>query len=54
MGDAHQRFPELGHGLLFYGKNGCGKHEFAEHFLLGSMFNKQAQAACGECEVVSG
>ncbi|MBK0063021.1 MULTISPECIES: DNA polymerase III subunit delta' [unclassified Acinetobacter] len=44
------RFPEVGHGLLFYGKNGCGKHEFAQHFLAWVLCsNKQAQAACGEC-----
>ncbi|UYF72965.1 DNA polymerase III subunit delta' [Acinetobacter ursingii] len=44
------RFPEVGHGLLFYGKNGCGKHEFAQHFLAWILCsNKQAQAACGEC-----
>ncbi|RKL57007.1 DNA polymerase III subunit delta', partial [Acinetobacter baumannii] len=23
------RFPNIGHGLLFYGKQGCGKHAFA-------------------------
>ncbi|MPW44867.1 DNA polymerase III subunit delta' [Acinetobacter guerrae] len=44
------RFPEVGHGLLFYGKNGCGKHEFAQHFLAWILCsNKQPQAACGEC-----
>ena len=44
------RFPEVGHGLLFYGKNGCGKHEFAQHFLAWILCShKQAQAACGEC-----
>ena len=23
------RFPHIGHGLLFYGKKGCGKETFA-------------------------
>ncbi|WP_130802696.1 DNA polymerase III subunit delta' [Acinetobacter ihumii] len=44
------RFPEMGHGLLFYGKAGCGKHEFAQQFLAWVLCsNKQSQAACGEC-----
>ncbi|USA48295.1 DNA polymerase III subunit delta' [Acinetobacter sp. C26M] len=44
------RFPELGHGLLFYGKRGCAKKEFAERFVAWVLcLNKQAQQACGEC-----
>lgn len=44
------RFPQLGHGLLFYGKKGCGKHEFAQHFLSWVLcLNKTATGACGEC-----
>ncbi|EEY77994.1 putative DNA polymerase III, delta' subunit [Acinetobacter calcoaceticus RUH2202] len=44
------RFPNIGHGLLFYGKQGCGKHAFAKHFLAWVLcLNKQAHGACGEC-----
>ncbi|MEG0487787.1 MAG: DNA polymerase III subunit delta' C-terminal domain-containing protein [Acinetobacter sp.] len=44
------RFPQLGHGLLFYGKKGCGKHAFAQHFLSWVLcLNKNAAGACGEC-----
>lgn len=44
------RFPNLGHGLLFYGKKGCAKKEFAERFVAWVLcLNKQSQAACGEC-----
>ncbi|MCG6036030.1 DNA polymerase III subunit delta' [Acinetobacter baumannii] len=44
------RFPNIGHGLLFYGKEGCGKHAFAKHFLAWVLcLNKQPQGACGEC-----
>lgn len=44
------RFPEIGHGLLFYGKQGCAKKEFAERFVAWILCaNKQPQAACGEC-----
>lgn len=44
------RFPQLGHGLLFYGKKGCGKYAFAQHFLSWVLcLNKQSQGACGEC-----
>ncbi|ENX41683.1 DNA polymerase III, delta' subunit [Acinetobacter sp. NIPH 2100] len=44
------RFPELGHGLLFYGKKGCAKKEFAERFVAWVLcLNKQPQHACGEC-----
>ncbi|WP_111853767.1 DNA polymerase III subunit delta' [Acinetobacter oleivorans] len=44
------RFPNIGHGLLFYGKEGCGKHAFAKHFLAWVLcLNKQSHGACGEC-----
>lgn len=44
------RFPNIGHGLLFYGKEGCGKHAFAKHFLAWVLcLNKQFHGACGEC-----
>ncbi|WP_347018385.1 DNA polymerase III subunit delta' [Acinetobacter calcoaceticus] len=44
------RFPHIGHGLLFYGKQGCGKHAFAKHFLAWVLcLNKQPHGACGEC-----
>ena len=45
------RFPNIGHGLLFYGKKGCGKEAFAEQFLAWVLCaNRQAkQLACGEC-----
>ncbi|MCU4491138.1 DNA polymerase III subunit delta' [Acinetobacter guillouiae] len=44
------RFPKLGHGLLFYGKKGCGKHAFTQHFLSWVLcLNKTPQGACGEC-----
>ncbi|MDX8252785.1 DNA polymerase III subunit delta' [Acinetobacter pittii] len=44
------RFPNIGHGLLFYGKQGCGKHAFAKHFLAWVLcLNKLAQGPCGEC-----
>lgn len=45
-----ERFPKLGHGLLLYGKKGCGKHAFAQHFLSWLLcLNKQTDNACGEC-----
>ncbi len=44
------RFPNVGHGLLFYGKKGCGKHAFAQYFLTWLLcLNKQPEGACGEC-----
>ncbi len=44
------RFPNIGHGLLFYGKQGCGKHAFAKHFLAWVLcLNKQPKGSCGEC-----
>lgn len=49
------RFPDLAHGLLFYGKQGAGKQYFASHFaawLLCTQKNKRADGlgACGECQ----
>ncbi|EPF74299.1 AAA family ATPase [Acinetobacter rudis] len=45
-----ERFPNIGHGLLFYGKSGCGKHAFVEAFVAWVLCNnKQAQSACGQC-----
>lgn len=48
------RFPQLGHGLLFYGKQGCGKKEFAEQFLawvlcLNRHETNQPCGVCGSC-----
>lgn len=45
-----QRFPNIGHGILFYGKDGCGKHDFTQHFVSWILcLDKQEQAACGQC-----
>lgn len=44
------RFPDLGHGLLFYGKQGCAKRQFASHFAKWLLcIKKQAHGACQEC-----
>ncbi|TSH77135.1 DNA polymerase III subunit delta' [Acinetobacter sp. RF15A] len=44
------RFPKLGHGLLFYGKKGCGKEAFSQQFLAWILcLNRQPAGACGEC-----
>ncbi|SPL69840.1 DNA polymerase III subunit delta' C-terminal domain-containing protein [Acinetobacter stercoris] len=44
------RFPNIGHGLLFYGRKGCGKKDFAQHFLSWVLcLNKQPNGACGVC-----
>lgn len=44
------RFPNIGHGLLLYGKAGCAKHAFAQQFLSWVLcLNKRADGACGEC-----
>lgn len=46
-----QRYPNLGHALLFYGKQGCGKKAFVEHFVAWLLcLNKQADGACGHCQ----
>ncbi|AOA57959.1 DNA polymerase III subunit delta' [Acinetobacter larvae] len=45
-----QRFPHLGHGLLFYGRKGCAKAAFAQRFLSWVLCTqKQTAAACGQC-----
>lgn len=45
-----QRFPHIGHGLLFYGKQGCAKQQFASHFAKWLLCTqKQPTGACGEC-----
>lgn len=45
-----QRFPKIGHGLLFYGKDGSGKHAFTQYFVAWLLcLDKQPEAACGEC-----
>lgn len=45
-----QRFPNLAHGLLFFGKNGSGKLDFTQHFVAWLLcLNKQPNHACGEC-----
>lgn len=45
------RFPQMGHGLLFYGKKGCGKEAFAQNFLAWILCqNRHARnMPCGEC-----
>lgn len=46
-----QRYPQLGHALLFYGKHGCGKRAFVEHFVAWLLCaNQQADGACGQCQ----
>lgn len=46
-----QRYPNLGHALLFYGKRGCGKKAFVEHFVAWLLcLNKQPDGACGHCQ----
>ena len=45
-----RRFPELGHGLLLYGKPGCGKEAFARKFLAWILCqHQQPHGPCGEC-----
>ena len=46
-----QRFPNIGHGLLFYGKQGCGKDAFAQAFLAWVLCHEREGRirACGEC-----
>ncbi|MEB3766652.1 AAA family ATPase [Acinetobacter sp. MD2] len=45
-----QRFPDVGHGLLFYGKQGCGKDRFVQQFLAWVLCqNKMPKSACGQC-----
>ncbi|WP_179998220.1 DNA polymerase III subunit delta' [Acinetobacter sp. YH12239] len=45
-----QRFPQVGHGLLFYGKKGCGKEAFTQQFVAWLLCSdKQPNQACGQC-----
>ena len=44
------RFPNMAHGLLFFGKKGCGKLDFTSHFVAWVLcLDKQPQQACGQC-----
>ena len=45
------RFPKMGHGLLFYGKKGCGKEAFAQEFLAWILCQNRHEhnKACGVC-----
>lgn len=45
------RFPQIGHGLLFYGKKGCGKQAFAQQFLAWVLcLNRhEKNLPCGVC-----
>jgi DNA polymerase-3 subunit delta' len=45
------RFPQLGHGLLFYGKKGCGKEAFTQYFLAWILCQQRhvRNMPCGEC-----
>lgn len=45
-----ERFPKIGHALLFYGKQGCAKQQFASYFAKWLLCtHKQPSGACGEC-----
>lgn len=47
----HARYPALGHALLFYGKKGCGKHDFVQHFVAWLLCQQQqVDGACGRCQ----
>lgn len=44
------RFPEMGHALLLYGRQGSGVELFAQQLAMWVLCgNKQADQACGEC-----
>lgn len=46
-----QRYPNIGHALLFYGKKGCGKEAFTKNFIAWILCEqKQADQACGCCQ----
>lgn len=46
-----QRFPKIGHGLLFYGKTGSGKEAFTQQFVAWILCQaRQSDAACGQCQ----
>lgn len=54
------RYPELGHAMLFYGKQGCGKKQFSLQFAkwllclnkssLKQTNSTEIQTACGQCK----
>lgn len=45
-----KRFPQVGHGLLFYGKKGCGKETFTQQFVTWLLcLDKQPNQPCGQC-----
>lgn len=46
-----RRFPNIGHGLLFYGKQGSGSHAFAQAFVAWILCSERDRQnyACGEC-----
>ena len=45
-----KRFPNIGHGLLFYGKEGSGKQQFTQHFVEWLLcLDQQPEGACGVC-----
>ncbi|WP_180027679.1 DNA polymerase III subunit delta' [Acinetobacter sp. YH16032] len=45
-----QRYPQVGHGLLFYGKKGCGKEAFTQQFVTWLLcLDKQPNQPCGQC-----
>lgn len=45
-----QRFANIGHGLLFYGKPGSGKEAFTQQFVAWVLCQaRQADMACGQC-----
>ncbi|WOE32059.1 MULTISPECIES: DNA polymerase III subunit delta' [unclassified Acinetobacter] len=45
------RFPQIGHGLLFYGQSGCGKQQFTQQFLAWVLCQDRdsQRLACGVC-----
>ncbi|MBF7683154.1 DNA polymerase III subunit delta' [Acinetobacter sp. B5B] len=44
------RFPNIGHGILLYGKKGSGKKDFALHFIAWLLcLDKKEETACGVC-----
>ena len=54
------RYPELGHAMLFYGKQGCGKQQFSLQFSkwllclnkssLKQTSSTEIETACGQCK----
>ena len=54
------RYPELGHAMLFYGKQGCGKQQFSLQFAkwvlclnkssLKQTNSTEIETACGQCK----